>query len=419
MIENNCIDRGRWNWVLGEKELKSILIFFIFLMTTNHDFASLSSLLYWGVLAGFPILLIMMACYRGRRVPINSFAIWLFAFLAVCSISYVYSIDINRTFKVLKGILVNTLVLLSIMWNIRSLDDISDLIKIILWVSIVNAIYLIITVDWSLVGTDRLGKDYTGEGWNANTIGMMSVWGILFVIYLAKVCGQKKYYLAILLFLPLLIYSGSRKAWVSTLGVAVAYALINNKKHIFRAMVISGISVYALYYLMINVPVLYEVGGHRLEALVEGLLQGGEMDSSAEKRMDFVGYGIRWFCEKPIFGYGLHTYARLLGTSDYRLFTYSHNNYIELLVGVGLVGAVIYYIPYAYVLISLLNKFFRERKYGIQQQTATILFLVLVIIILVMQLGMVMYANALYITLLMMPYLYVELSKRVEKSDAA
>ena len=403
--------------ILREKELRNILIFCIFLITSNHDIASASNLLYWGVLAGFPLLLIMMACYRGRAVSLNNFAIWLFAFLGICGISYVYSIDADMSFEVLKGLMVNTLVVLSIMWNIRSVDDVTSIIKIILWVSFVNAIYLFITVDWSAVGTDRLGTDYTGRGWNANTIGMMAVWGMLFIIYLAKTCGLKKYYLGILLLLPLLVYSGSRKAWVSAMGVVVAFALINNKKHVFRAMLIAGVSAYVLYYLMINVPMLYEIGGHRLETLVQGLLGDSQMDTSAERRMAFIEYGILWFKERPFFGYGVHTYAHLLGASDFRMRTYSHNNYVELLVGVGLVGTLIFYSMYAYVLISLLKKFFWQRRLGLRQETATILFLALLIITLAMQYGMVMYTNSLYITLLLLPYLYLELSRRETKTN--
>ena len=411
MTERNKIYIKSDPWTVKSKTLKNILMFIIFLTLTNNDFASLSYILYWGMLAGGSILLILLACYRGQKVYLNNFLIWLFIFLAICSISYVYSVDKAASLDVLKGLIVNVVVLVGVMWNIRSMEDINTTIKVILWVIVVNSAYLLVTVDWSLVGTDRLGTDYTGRGWNANTIGMMSVWGMLFVAYVANLSGNKKYYLVILLFLPLLIYSGSRKAWVSTAAIAMAIIFINNKKHLFLAALITVIATAALYYLVINVEFLYNIGGHRLEALINGVFYGGEMDSSAEKRLGFVEYGIRWFKEKPLLGYGVHAYARLLGQSDYGLYTYSHNNYIELLVGVGLVGTITYYAIYVYVLVLLIKQFFWERKYESKRYANTVLFLTLVAISLVMQYGMVMYTNALYVSYIMLPYLYVKMSR--------
>ena len=58
--------------------------------------------------------------------------------------------------------------------------------------------------------------------------------------------------------------------------------------------------------------------------------------------------------ESPLIGYGIDNYRILLG-KNIGLITYAHNNYIELLVGVGILGTVIYYAMYVNALICLLR----------------------------------------------------------------
>ena len=64
-----------------------------------------------------------------------------------------------------------------------------------------------------------------------------------------------------------------------------------------------------------------------------------------------IEFGLHLFREKPIHGYGIGNYA-----SMYHIATYSHNNYIELMVSGGAIALVMYYlmllIPSAGLLLS-------------------------------------------------------------------
>lgn len=67
---------------------------------------------------------------------------------------------------------------------------------------------------------------------------------------------------------------------------------------------------------------------------------GGE--ASFVKRLTFAGRGLELFAQKPMLGWGLHQFQYVSGFR-----TYSHSNYIELLVNNGLIGFCIYYSIYA------------------------------------------------------------------------
>lgn len=64
--------------------------------------------------------------------------------------------------------------------------------------------------------------------------------------------------------------------------------------------------------------------------------------------------GLEWFVKKPWFGYGLDgfraMYANVYGVSQTAY--YAHNNFIELLVDLGLVGFVLYYLLYVFIFIK-------------------------------------------------------------------
>ena len=137
---------------------------------------------------------------------------------------------------------------------------------------------------------------------------------------------------------------------------------------------------------MMNVPLLYDLGGNRIESFLNSL-NGGETDGSTSFRIHMIEWGIEWFHNRPYFGHGLMNYKALLGTMGTWAGTegtYAHNNYIELLVDVGIVGTVIYYSLYA----SLLFKGIRKIK---ERNLTRLILLGLLVAILISEYGLVTY----------------------------
>lgn len=83
---------------------------------------------------------------------------------------------------------------------------------------------------------------------------------------------------------------------------------------------------------------------HRMIRFFEG------RDTSGAERIDMIREGLQLWVESPIWGHGIDQF-RVLTVFD----TYSHNNYIELLANLGLVGLLLYYSIYVTIGIRALR----------------------------------------------------------------
>lgn len=71
-------------------------------------------------------------------------------------------------------------------------------------------------------------------------------------------------------------------------------------------------------------------------------LSGHEKDTSTELREGYTNLAINIWLQSPLIGVGINNFAVLNTLSQG---SYSHNNYAELLAGVGIVGFLLYYYP--------------------------------------------------------------------------
>lgn len=69
-------------------------------------------------------------------------------------------------------------------------------------------------------------------------------------------------------------------------------------------------------------------------------------DYSSNERLAMIATGLRMWSEAPLLGYGAEQFSVRSGFG-----TYSHNNYIELLVNFGLIGFMAYYAGYAAIVL--------------------------------------------------------------------
>ena len=83
-------------------------------------------------------------------------------------------------------------------------------------------------------------------------------------------------------------------------------------------------------------------------------------DTSTTQRADLIIDGIRLWSERPILGWGPNEFRYINKVDDD---TYSHNNFIEILVNFGLLGFIIFYFSHFYLLRKLLKlKKMKQRK---------------------------------------------------------
>lgn len=280
--------------------------------------------------------------------------------------------------------------------------------KLICWAGGFCAFYIFIRTPVSEWLRGSLGQTATKS--NVNVIGMIMVVCAIFSLYHAYYTGKRRYYILVLAEFALIVLTSSRKS-IITIGFAlIMMACIKSidYKVFFRMLVAVGVAI-AILYLIMNVDELYRAVGRRFESMWSHL-QTQSGDYSMFARNMFITYAKQYFLEKPIIGSGAATFLSKLG-SDTGFYAYAHNNYYEILVGVGLVGFTIYYSFYAYLLIKLMNMSF---KFG--DLTAKAM-LTMLVSIMICEYGIVLYYSIYALIFLCVAYLYVcvfdnEMSKK-------
>ena len=157
--------------------------------------------------------------------------------------------------------------------------------------------------------------------------------------------------LLLLLFLFLFILlSGTKKSIITIIVVVGINMVLKNPKHIIRNL--SGILalLVVLYIVLMKIPAVYDMIGSRFETLFS-FMEGGDTDSSTKARDNFIELGLLYWADSPIWGRGLNSFGYLYGDDT----TYSHNNYVELLCSVGIVGLISYYLMYIHAIISFIR----------------------------------------------------------------
>jgi O-antigen ligase len=288
----------------------------------------------------------------------NAFVGWSLAFLFLSVISVMYanntSLAISRLKSVIQVLVFGNLVLPYIK---ESDESFKRFLRIYILAIFVVIFRLIVSTPIEQYLSSRLGDSIHV---NSNTIGYMLSISTLIYIYLAY-SGKRWIFL---LLVPLLIFlallSGSKKVFILLfVGIVLMVLLVQESKK--RSFIAAGIVMLVLVVggisLVIIEPLKMIIGQRLLKMVLQ--LFGTNIDGSTSERMGMIVSGLSMFTQKPIFGWGLGAFTDLGGFE-----TYAHNNYVELLVAVGLVGTLVYYSLCFSIVVQGLKRFFRFEKKG-------------------------------------------------------
>lgn len=190
---------------------------------------------------------------------------------------------------------------------------------------------------------------------NVDPNNVALILSVAFGISFHRLLERKKWYEAIPL--PLLatavLLTGSRKGMALLAIVPAACLLWRDRKHLKRNLILLVALLAALCAAMFLIPSLYETIGERLFALVKALLYGDlSIEGSLNERLSLLRQGWEMFSERPLTGWGFDCY-RFNGVTRA---TYSHNNYLELLVSGGVFALLLYYVPLALVIVRAIRR---------------------------------------------------------------
>lgn len=297
---------------------------------------------------------------------------------------------------------------------INSYDRLIVILKLIYIGSCISLIYLFLFVDLTQIVGNRISEAITdedlAESWNINSIGMQLALAVLIGFIICKYDKKKLIWLTWIIssigMLFAIMLTGSRKAILLLIIPFIVFALYDYKKHFTKALLMI-FAAFGVIWLALNVEFFYDIIGKRIEDMIN-VISGNETGHEDNSRAELIERGLNWFSLEPILGYGMNCF-RVLSNTVPRFAGknfYAHNNYIEILVGGGIVGFCVYY---SYV-IFLVRRLIHHR--GIYFRYAS----VILVIVLTMDFANVNYYDVLMQMLIVFSFILVRLkpTKKLE-----
>lgn len=193
---------------------------------------------------------------------------------------------------------------------------------------------------------------------NYNTYTTILSVPCVLALYCAIVRHQKKAIVPAVILFAIILLGGSRKNLIAIPLVALIFALLsgNGAKKAKILLCLLMILIASLY-LLETVPALSNIRAS-LEGMFNGLggSEDAEADGSTQQRMYLMEQGIRVWAEHPFAGVGWQNYRYY---NDAGL--YAHNNYVELLASLGIVGFLLYYAMFLRIGYLLCCKFLHHQ----------------------------------------------------------
>ena len=336
--------------VLSERSVGvALFCFYIFISSLANDMvlpSSIGSLTLY-LFLGYSVLYILL----NKKLKINRIIKWMLVFIAFCVFTMLYSPEkgflSDSEFYLL---IVNFILILFLSQYDININD----IKKISWANVLSAgvLIFILFARGNLTGfstSNRFGQDLFG---NSNILANLLMKSALYAIWLLVYSENKIIHKMVLTLCLVASYygmflSGGRKFII--IPAIFLYILLifkrdsHGRKHLVKYTGVVIAIVIAVYYLIMNVPAFYAVIGERMESLFSFIRTGHSISGkSAEIRATMIEIGFNKWMDSPIWGYGFDSfkyYNRLITGHFY----YSHNNYIELLYDLGIIGFAIYY----------------------------------------------------------------------------
>jgi len=354
-----------------------------------------------------------------RQTPlrITPYSVGYSMFGLVGAFSYFYALNGEYVFNDLYLILVSLILTFSYIQYVRNYSSFVRIFFFYAYLPAFLALYLFLSGTLQNPG-QRLGEYEFGNANNLATIMMVTecclFWFLIYgrrrylvfniglasiFLYIMALSGGRKYLLVpfVFLFLILLFEYGKRN-----LPKLVLFLMI------FALVLLAGV------WALINIPILYQQVGTRFAGLLSFFSEGVEStDSSTLIRYIMISKGWRWFLQEPIHGYGLNNFrvliADLFGTGEG---TYAHNNYIELMVDLGLAGIFIFYLIYFYIIARLVR--IQDDATGVRN-----FFLAFMLALLLFEFGAVTYQLYIIQIFVALASAYISLHQRSSKAPLA
>lgn len=241
----------------------------------------------------------------------------------------------------------------------------------------------------------RIGTGFV----NTNTIGIYTSISMCLGIYYAVLNNEIKSLLYKFIFLGgsivsfvMAMASSSKKTFIImfTFWVCIfVYKQIGSKNFVrgIKYLVIFILITITMVYLIQNITIFSGIAT-RMKSLFS-FLEVGKGGVSEVERASFISQGIQYWLQSPIWGNGL-------GSSVYYMGMYAHNNFVEILMSLGILGFLFFYYP----IVSTIKNYIVYKKRTRSEDELTILSFALLITSLVCGVAAVYYFDRYWMVLI-------------------
>lgn len=375
------------------KNIEFFIVALYFIAISAHQLGTGFDAIFVRGIFGAMVLTVLIV---NKKFVVSNIFKWSLMFWGFYFTSCIWAENVNDTLAYVNNAIQIVFIFLILPTIIKDKEDFNKILKLLLISLFYTAIVILIRTPLSQWGIVRIGRCV---GLHPNAIGIRMAIGVIISLFFChekfkenNKKGSIKYIVFVIIGIILVLFSGSRKALALTILGIVVFEVFNStgKKRIVRIVSIS-ITLIMLLVLIFNNEQLYSIMGSRIERIVITLIQGenvSEIDKSGSliERMFFIEQGIDLFTKNPVIGYGGNNFKTWMKNIEYKNPVYSHNNFVELLSTLGIVGFAIYYFFFGKVLLGLLHniKINKDDSYSI-------LFFTLIIMMLILDLGSISY----------------------------
>lgn len=332
--------------------------------------------------------------------------IWFTVFITFGLMSAMWAISPANVFHKTLQLVINLALVVILTGTVEDKDDLQRIYSFFSTSGVLLSFILFFTSSYGeATRYSRLGSQIG----NTNVIGYNILCSAICSFILYKKTKRKKYIIFILINILAIVFAGSRKTILAIPIMIVVYFVFQKKARIrekIKEVAIALLALIALGVLVFCNPYIYNIVGVRLVDMVDFINGDSVSDHSINERSDMISIGLSWTEESPVIGHGLDNYV-VMYQKKYGLDLYAHNNYIELLVDLGVVGLIIYYAFSFYMIASYL----KLRKSG---DAADGLLLAFLVATLVMDYAKVSYGERIPIMMTTITYLNLKNSSKGE-----
>lgn len=323
----------------------------------HHRLSILASLSLYAFFASASLYILM-----NRKIRFNYYIVGMTSYGMMLLLSYLYTPSEGAALMYLYRYTTLVVIITLVMNYVDNTEKVVQVIK-----SFVLAGTMLSVMAFMIYGlgifqqaaSSEYGLRIGSEFGNENDVGMAAAFSIFFALYLmVHKLANKKYYLyyviTIIVCLPFALLTGSKKAFFILLIGTLFTLLTNTTKSIWgisrklKGLTLAIVALAALYFIISNVDAFWYIYT-RINELIGTVTGKGNESISDQIRMNMIKTGWDAFGDSPILGKGIYASYSYFGT-------YSHNNYIEVLMNTGIIGFILYYTPYCISLHRLKKK---------------------------------------------------------------